>query len=129
MDWQSLLSQIKARHEVLHNIQDDIGSSYADRTARNQALSNAIVDAIDGQVAKVNQEKDSIVQECRDYILKSVNMRKAMGERHSVDGTSVNHIEIQKVLYSLNCRAHYTVASRSDPATTQTGTSLGGDRI
>jgi len=105
MDWQSLLNQIKTRHEVLHAIQDEIGAPYADRAARNQALYNAITDAIDGQVEKINREKDAIIQECRDYILKTVNMRKAMGERHSVDSTSVNHIEIQKVIILYSARS------------------------
>ena len=97
MDWQSLLNQIKIRHETLQAIQDEIGSPYPERATRNQALYDAITDAIDGQVEKINREKDAVIQESREYILKTVNMRKAMGERVSIDGGSVNHIEIQKV--------------------------------
>lgn len=116
MDWQSLLNQIKVRHEALHAIQEEIGSPYADRAARNKALFEAITGAIDGQVNKISMEKDAVIQECRDYILKTVNMRKAMGERPSIDGSSVSHIELQKVILppvsgtnyacSLSCRLY-----------------------
>ena len=99
MDWQSLLSQIKLRHETLLAIQDDIGSSYGDRTARNEALVNTITEAIDGQVKQINIEKDAILQECRDYISKTINMRKAMGERLSIES---ERVEIQKVLFAFH---------------------------
>jgi hypothetical protein len=97
MDWQSLLSQIKLRHEALIAIQDKIGSSYADRAARNEALFNTVTDAIDGQVKQINLEKDAVIQECRDFITKTINMRKAMGERLSIDASSAERIDIQKV--------------------------------
>ena len=97
MDWQSLLTQIKVRHEALVAIQDEIGSSYSDRAVRNEALVNTITEAIDGQVKQIRIEKDNVVQDCRDYITKTINMRKAMGERLSIDASSVERIDIQKV--------------------------------
>ena len=100
MDWQSLLSQIKARHEALVAIQDEIGSSYSDRAVRNEALVNTVTEAIDGQVKQIRLEKENVVQECRDYITKTINMRKAMGERLSIDASSVERIDIQKVCTS-----------------------------
>jgi hypothetical protein len=98
MDWQSLLQQIKQGHEALVAIQDEIGSSYSDRAIRNEALVHTITEAIEGQVTQVNVEKDAIVQECRDFIMRSINMRKAMGERLSIDGASAERIDIQKVI-------------------------------
>jgi hypothetical protein len=97
MDWQSLLTQIKIRHEALIAIEDEIGSSYSDRAARNEALFNTVTDAIDGQVKQISVEKDNIIQDCRDIITRTINMRKAMGERLSIDTSSVERIEIQKV--------------------------------
>jgi hypothetical protein len=97
MDWQSLLTQIKLRHESLFAIQEEIGSPYADRAARNEALFNAITEAIDGQVTQVNLEKAAVIQECRDYITKTINMRKAMGERLSSDSSGASNVDIQKV--------------------------------
>jgi len=97
MDWQSLLTQIKVRHEALVAIQDEIGSSYSDRAVRNEALVNTVTEAIDGQVKQIRIEKDNVVQECRDYITRTINMRKAMGERLSIDASSVERIDIQKV--------------------------------
>jgi hypothetical protein len=98
MDWQSLLTQIKLRHEVLLAIEDEIGSSYAERAARNESLFSTVTEAIDGQVVQINAAKDAVIQECRDYITKSINMRKAMGERLSFDGAAAGRVEIQKVL-------------------------------
>jgi len=97
MDWQSLLTQIKLRHEALITIEDEIGSSYSDRAVRNEALFNTVTEAIDGQVKRITTEKDNIIQECRDFITKTINMRKAMGERLSIDASSVERIDIQKV--------------------------------
>jgi hypothetical protein len=97
MDWQSLLTQIKLRHEALLAIEDEIGSSYAERAARNESLFNTVTEAIDGQVLQVNAAKDAVIQECRDYITKTINMRKAMGERLSFDGAAAGRVEIQKV--------------------------------
>lgn len=97
MDWQSLLTQIKVRHEALIAIEDEIGSSYSDRAVRNEALFNTVTEAIDGQVKRITVEKDNIIQECRDFITKTINMRKAMGERLSIDASSVERIDIQKV--------------------------------
>jgi hypothetical protein len=99
MDWQSLLTQIKLRHEALLAIEDEIGSSYADRATRNEALFNTVTEAIDGQVVQINAVKDAVVQECRDYITKTINMRKAMGERLSFDGAAAARVEIQKVRF------------------------------
>jgi hypothetical protein len=97
MDWQSLLTQIKLRHESLLAIEDEIGSSYSDRAVRNEALFNTVTEAIDGQVKRISVEKDNIIQDCRDYIARTINMRKAMGERLSIDASSVDRIDIQKV--------------------------------
>jgi hypothetical protein len=97
MDWQSLLTQIKVRHEALVAIQDEIGSSYSDRAVRNEALVKTVTEAIDGQVKQIRVERDNVVQECRDYITKTINMRKAMGERLSIDASSVERIDIQRV--------------------------------
>jgi hypothetical protein len=103
MDWQSLLTQIKLRHEALVAIQDEIGSSYSDRAVRNEALVNTVTAAIDGQVKQIRIEKDNVVQECRDYITKTINMRKAMGERLSIDASSIERIDIQKVRETVYC--------------------------
>lgn len=97
MDWQSLLTQIKVRHEALIAVEDEIGSSYSDRAVRNEALFNTVTESIDGQVKRITTEKDNIIQECRDIITKTINMRKAMGERLSIDASSVERIDIQKV--------------------------------
>ena len=97
MDWQSLLTQIKLRHEALIAIEDEIGSSYSDRAVRNEALFNTVTEAIDGQVKRITAEKDNIIQDCRDFIIRTINMRKAMGERLSIDASSVERIDIQKV--------------------------------
>ena|ERR1700737_215514 len=101
MDWPSLLTQIKLRHEALLAIEDEIGSSYSDRAARNDSLFHILTEAIDGQVAQINAEKDAVIQECRDYITKTINMRKAMGERLSFDGAAAARVEIQKVDFFL----------------------------
>lgn len=97
MDWQSLLTQIKLRHEALLAIEDEIGSSYADRAARNEDLFATVTEAIDSQVVKISATRDAVVQECRDYITRTINMRKAMGERLSFDGAAAARVEIQKV--------------------------------
>jgi hypothetical protein len=97
MDWQSLLTQIKLRHEALIAVEDEIGSSYSDRAVRNEALFNTVTEAIDGQVKRITTEKDNIIQDCRDFITRTINMRKAMGERLSIDASSVERIDIQKV--------------------------------
>jgi hypothetical protein len=94
MDWQSLLTQIKLRHETLLAIQDEIGSAYNDRAARNEALFDAITEAIEGQVSQVNIEKEAVIQECRDHLTRAISMRKAMGERPSSD---CNSIELARV--------------------------------
>ena len=99
MDWQSLLTQIKLRHEALIAIEDEIGSSYSERAVRNEALFNTVTEAIDGQVKQISTEKDNIIQECRDYIIRTINMRKAMGEKLSIDASSVERIDIQKVRF------------------------------
>jgi hypothetical protein len=100
MDWQSLLAQIKLRHEALVAIEDEIGSSYSDRAVRNERLFNTVNEAIDGQVKQIRLERDNLIQECRDLITKTINMRKAMGERLSADAASVERIQIQKVRVS-----------------------------
>lgn len=97
MDWQSLLTQIKLRHEALIAIEDEIGSTYSDKAIRNEALFNTVTEAIDGQVKRISVEKENIIQECRDFITRTINMRKAMGERLSIDASSVERIDIQKV--------------------------------
>lgn len=102
MDWQSLLAQIKLRHEALLSIEDEIGSSYSDRAARNECLFNVVTEAIDGQVKQICIERDNLIQECRDFITKSINMRKAMGEKLSVDAASIERIDMQKVCGSLS---------------------------
>ena len=102
MDWQSLLTQIKLRHEALVAIEDEIGSSYSDRAVRNEALFNTVTEAIDGQVKRITAEKDNIIQDCRDFITRTINMRKAMGERLSIDASSVERIDIQKVHLTLD---------------------------
>ena len=99
MDWQSLLTQIKLRHETLLAIQDEIGSPYNDRAARNEALFDAITEAIDGQVGQVNVEKEAVIQECREYLTKTISMRKAMGERPSTDGNSVELVRVCFLLF------------------------------
>jgi hypothetical protein len=98
MDWHSLLTQIKLRHEALLAIEDEIGSSYSDRAIRNETLFNTVTEAIDGQVQQINIEKENVIHECRDYITKTINMRKAMGERLSIDASSVERVDIQKVI-------------------------------
>lgn len=117
MDWQSLLTQIKARHEALVAIQDEIGSSYSDRAVRNEALVKTVTEAIDGQVKQIRVEKENVVQECRDYITKTINMRKAMGERLSIDASSVERIDIQKVKQTLSpyltCSHTFRLSSNS----------------
>ena len=125
MDWQSLLTQIKLRHEALVAIQDEIGSSYSDRAVRNEALVDTVTAAIDGQVKQIRIEKDNVVQECRDYITKTINMRKAMGERLSIDASSIERIDIQKVRKIVYSFSDF-VALPSDSPATQTGTSLCG---
>jgi|SRR5579859_2394211 len=102
MDWQSLLNQIKLRHQALLTIEDEIGSSYTDRARRNEQLFNTVTEAIDGQVQQINKEKDAVVQECRDFITKTINMRKAMGERLSFDGAQAARVDIQKVVSPWN---------------------------
>jgi hypothetical protein len=97
MDWESLLQQIKQAHEALIAIQDDMGSSYSDRAFRNEALVRTIAEAIEGQVKHVLVEKDAVMQECRAFIARTISMRKAMGERLSIDDASAERIEIQKV--------------------------------
>ena len=111
MDWQSLLTQIKLRHESLLAIEDEIGSSYSDRAVRNEALFNTVTEAIDGQVKRISVEKDNIIQDCRDYITRTINMRKAMGERLSIDASSVERIDIQKV--GLTSTSHSLLTSSS----------------
>ena len=93
MDWQSLLSQIKLRHETLLAIQDEIGSSHAQREQRNESLFHVVTEALDGQVKQLSIERDKVIQECRDYVAKTMDMRKAMGERVSLDA----RLDIQKV--------------------------------
>lgn len=97
MDWQSLLTQIKLRHEALVAIEDEIGSSYSDRAARNETLFNAVTEAIDSQVKRIDVDKDNVIRECRDYITKTISMRKAMGERLSIDASSAQRVDLQKV--------------------------------
>jgi hypothetical protein len=97
MDWQSLLAQIKLRYEALVAIEDEIGSPYSDRAVRNECLFNVVTEAIDGQVKQIRLEKENLIQECRDFITKNISMRKAMGEKLSIDAASVERIEIQKV--------------------------------
>jgi hypothetical protein len=92
-----LLTQIKLRHEALVAIQDEIGSTYPDRAARNEVLFKSVTEAIDGQVKQINIEKDAVIQECRDFITRTINMRKAMGERLSIEGAAADRIDIQKV--------------------------------
>jgi hypothetical protein len=100
MDWQSLLNQIKLRYEALVAVEDEIGSSYADRAVRNEALFNTVTDAIDGQVKQISVEKEKLVQTCRDFISRTISMRKAMGERLSMDASSAERVDIQKVRQS-----------------------------
>jgi hypothetical protein len=126
MDWQSLLTQIKLGHEALVAIQDEIGSSYSDRAVRNEALVDTVTAAIDGQVKQIRIEKDNVVQECRDYITKTINMRKAMGERLSIDASSIERIDIQKVPQKSYTPVSDFVALPSVSPATQTGTSLCG---
>ena len=103
MDWQSLLAQIKLRYEALVAIEDEIGSSYADRVARNETLFNAVTEAIDSQVKRIEAEKDNVIQECRDYITKTVSMRKAMGEKLSIGASSAQRVDLQKVSKQSSC--------------------------
>jgi len=98
MDWQSLLSQIKLRHETLVAIQDEIGSSQSQREQRNESLFHVVTEALDGQVKQLSIERDKVIQECKDYITKTMDMRKAMGERVSLD----TRLNIQKV-FPLSC--------------------------
>jgi len=97
MDWQSLFTQIKLRYEALVAVQDEIGSSHTDRAVRNEALFNTVTDAIDGQVKQISAEKEKLIQTCRDYISRTISMRKAMGERLSIDASSAEHVDIEKV--------------------------------
>jgi len=99
MDWQSLLAQIKLRYETLVAIEDEIGSSYADRATRNESLFNTVTEAIDGQVKRIRVEKDNVIQECRDFITKTISMRKAMGERLPIDASSAERVDIQRVAH------------------------------
>jgi hypothetical protein len=115
MDWQSLLTQIKLRHEALVAIQDEIGSTYPDRAARNEVLFKSVTEAIDGQVKQINIEKNAVIQECRDFITKTINMRKAMGERLSIEGAAADRVDIQKVF---NIVAHSDLAFPSNSSTT-----------
>jgi hypothetical protein len=97
MDWQSLLEGIKTRHQKLVAIQDEIGSSYADRASRNEALSKTVTEAIEGQVEQVMKDRDAVIQECCDFVTKTCSMRKAMGERLSPDSQTVDPSRFQKV--------------------------------
>jgi phosphoribosyl-ATP pyrophosphohydrolase len=97
MDWQSLLEGIKSRHQKLVAIQDEIGSSYADRASRNEALSKTVTEAIEGQVEQVKKDRDAVIQECCDFVTKTSSMRKAMGERLSPDSESPDPSRFPKV--------------------------------
>jgi hypothetical protein len=98
MDWQSLLEGIKSRHQKLVAIQDEIGSTYADRAARNEALSKTVAEAIEGQVEQVRRDRDAVVQECRDFVTKTHSMRKAMGDQVSSHSPVVDATSFQKEL-------------------------------
>jgi histidinol-phosphate/aromatic aminotransferase/cobyric acid decarboxylase-like protein len=124
MDWQSLLNQIKLRYEALVAVEDEIGSSYADRAVRNEALFNTVTDAIDGQVKQILVEKENLVQTCRDFISRTISMRKAMGERLSIDASSAERVDIQKVCQSLSpVTNHLVIAISPNSPTTQARTS------
>src|SRR5438477_5895185 len=97
MDWQSLLEGIKSRHQKLVAIQDEIGSTYADRAARNEALSKTVAEAIEGQVEQVRKDRDAVIQECRDFVTKTQSMRKAMGDHMSSHSSAVDTTNFQKV--------------------------------
>ena len=97
MDWQSLLEGIKSRHQKLVAIQDEIGSTYADRASRNEALSKTVAEAIEGQVDQVRKDRDAVIQECRDFVTKTHSMRKAMGDKTS-DSAVIDATNFPKVL-------------------------------
>lgn len=97
MDWQSLLEGIKSRHQKLVAIQDEIGSSYADRASRNEALSKTVTEAIEGQVEQVKKDRDAVIQECRDFVMKTNSMRKAMGEQVSTESHATDPSRFPKV--------------------------------
>lgn len=126
MDWQSLLTQIRLRHEALVAVEDEIGSSYSDRAVRNEALFKTVTDAIDGQVKQISLEKDKLIQTCRDYISRTISMRKAMGERLAIDASSAERVDIQKVWDIFPAVTNHStfVALSPDPPTPQARTAF-----